>query len=524
MISGNVEGTNLNEEDDDNDGNSFGEALSKMIDNTEASVTRGGKTWSKVVQEIAREMSKGNFSGAFGAAESTLESKGAAGLPGRLCGILLVIVVLIVCWISELILGRILDRQNQSLSVAEDAESSQSRLFLHGLSFARYLMAWHVVLNHFAFGGESSQVTSGEGEPWAVFCRWGALAAPWFYMLSGFANSYSKLVSAPEKRDRQDDFIHAMVKKVLTWYPFYMVALIWCAIRVATVDAEDWAHFTAHGMTIGGWIWGEDETFPYLTGEMWLSWLVVYLLTWAPVHSALAESSDASQDSIIFTIHFMSFAITIPSVILEWIWFFNFPPYLMIQLWPSFCFGQATAFWFVKTCMEIKEIRVGPGSVVTRPTFVRKDVTEIPLLVRFGATITMLFFGIMFFTFSPYDKVPLIGKPVLPWFQKGFQLPVQGLMIVGFAAEVDPIAKLFARRPFRFAEKLTLTTFIFQGPIHYAVEDLTGETGMHFYFVVSLIVFSVAIHYLIERPYRQWLGERERGETWKEESESIKQT
>merc|ERR1719454_1664305 len=118
-------------------------------------------------------------------------------------------------------------------------------------------MAWHVVLDHLAFGGENGQKqTSMEGEPWAVFARWGALAAPWFYMVSGFTNSYSKMVGPAENR-HSEEFIHAMVKRVLTWYPFYLLALIWCAIRFATTDAEDWAQFLAHGMTVQGVVWAD---------------------------------------------------------------------------------------------------------------------------------------------------------------------------------------------------------------------------------------------------------------------------
>jgi len=143
-------------------------------------------------------------------------------------------------------------------------------------------------------------------------------------------------------------------------------------------------------------------------------------------------------------------------------------------------------------------------------------VTEIPVLVRFGVTISFLVLGVCFFTFSPYDPVPLFKKPVLPLVQKGFQLPLQGLMVVGFAAEIDPIAKLFARRPFRYAEKLTLLTFIFQAPVYNTIKDLTGWGGITWTFVAALIAFTVVGHYLVERPYRQWRGNRQRGESWKE--------
>lgn len=473
-----------------------------------------GRTISKMAIASADEVAQGHFLGAFAAATSALstELEGEDKGKGASFGISMVFVLTSACWIAELVLAKFWNGENQD----DVREASESRLFLHALSFARYLMAWHVVLNHFAYGGYTAEQTSMVGEPWAVFCRWGVLAAPWFYMVSGFTNSYSKLVGS--QPNVEEDFIHAMIKRGLSWYPFYLIALIWCAIRVATSEAEDWAHFMAHTFTIHGLVW-DKESFPFLTGDVWLSWLIAYMLTWAPFHSAMADGTEQAKDSFIWTVFYMSFVIAIPSAILEWIWFAGFPLYSMVQLWPSFAFGQALAFWFVKNCMEQRELQVGPSgvAVMTQPVWVRKKVNEIPVLVRFGATISITIFGLMFFTFSPHDIVPLFGKPVLPLIQKGFQLPFQGLMVVGFAAEVDPLAKLFARRPFRFAEKLTLMTFLFQVPIYNTINDWMGwSSGMTWTFVACLVSFTVAAHFLVERPYRQWRGDRERGENWKE--------
>lgn len=474
-----------------------------------------GKALSKMASVSADEVSHGHLLGAFVAAGSTLseevdpeEYEG----PTQSLGILLVFVLPTVCWLSELIAAKVFDTLPIDEAVRDVPET---RLVLHALSFARYLMAWHVVLDHFAYGGNTKQQTSLIGEPWAVFARWGALAAPWFFMVSGFTNSYSKLVGPQEKRAKEEDFISAMVKRVLSWYPFYLIALIWCAIRVATSDAEDWAQFVAHTVTVHGLVW-EQDSFPFLTGDVWLSFLVVYLLSWAPMHAALGDGSDQSKDRVIWTVFTTSFFITIPSAILEWLWFGDCSFFHMLQLWPSFVFGQALAFWFVKNCMEEKDSQVGTSNVLTEPVWVRRKVNEIPVLVRFGTTISILIFGFMFFTFSPYDVMPLFKKPVLPLLQKGFQLPLQGLMVVGLAAEIDPISKFFARRPFRFAEKLTLMTFLFQVPVYNTIKDLTGLAGMSWTFIGCLVAFTVVAHFLLERPYRHLRGDRERGENWKE--------
>lgn len=495
-----------------------------MEDGSSASSQAAGGEPQRLDQEPLTagigELKIGPWIGALEAAGTTFSQELEAGAkePTKSFGILIVFVLSTVCWVSELVLAKFWDHQAQE----EAAEVADSRLFLHALSFVRYLMAWHVVFDHFACGGVlNRKQTSMVGEPLDVLARWGALAVPWFFMVSGFTNSYSKLVGPQEQRGQEEDFIHAMVKRALTWYPFYLIALIWCAVRLATTDAEDWAHFLAHTMSIHGLVW-EDASFPFVRGDVWFSWLVVYLLQWAPMHSAIGDGSEQSKDTVIWTIFYTSFFIAIPSAILEWYWFAGFPLYAAAQMWPSFVFGQALAFWFVKNCLEERDVQVGPSAVVTRPVWVRKRVNEIPVFVRFGATISLLVFGIMFFTFSPYDPVPLFGKPVMPLIQKGFQLPLQGLMVVGLAAEIDPVAKLFARRPFRFTEKLALLTFVFQVPIYNTIKDLTGWSGMTWTFAGTLVAFTVVVHFGLERPYRKWRGNRERGERWKPMEESPK--
>jgi len=124
--------------------------------------------------------------------------------------------------------------------------------------------------------------------------------------------------------------------------------------------------------------------------------------------------------------------------------------------------------------------------------------------------VSFLIFGLAFFSFSPYDNLPLLKKPITPFLIKGGLLPLQGLMIAGLACEVDPMAKLFARKPFRWAEKLALTSFILQVPIHNCVKDLTGWDGLTWTFCGILVAASIAAHVLLERPWRRFLGIRDK--------------
>lgn len=371
---------------------------------------------------------------------------------------------------------------------------------LYAISFVRYLMSWHVVLNNFYRRGDGHQ-TSAVGQPWAVFARWGVLAAPWFFIASGFTNTYSKLTGP--RPDQEEDFMYGMVRRVATWYPLFLLTLTWCALRMWSTQAEDWSHYMANMLLIHGVIW-ENGYFPFMIGDWWFCFLMVYLLTFSPMYGVLSSCAN----SVLWTMFTLAFVVAVPSAMLEWHMFGKFPPFLLLQYWPSFIFGQALAVWFVRTCMQQRAAVVAKGSARVGHVWVIRPVHEIPALVRFGVTVSFAAFGIMFFTFSPYDHLPLIHKEVAPLLIKGGLAPLQGLMIVGLACEVDPMAKLFARKPFRWAEKVTLTNFVFQVPVHNAVRDLFGWDGFTWTFSFALFSFSVLGYLAIELPWRRFLGVR----------------
>jgi hypothetical protein len=312
-----------------------------------------------------------------------------------------------------------------------------------------------------------------------------------FFLLSGFSQTYSKMVGP--RADVQEDWFIAMVKRALPWYGLFAVSLTWCALRLWSMEAEDWTHYLASLLLIDGFIF-EPDTFPFVRGSWWLCFLMVYLVVWFPLHQVLNNSTN----SVIWTLYTIATIIVIPSSILEWYFMKEMSLFTMIQYWPSFVFGQALATWFVRNCMAQK-------AFTTEQVYVMRPVHEIPVQVRFGPTIGFLFLGIIFFSISPYDKLVLLKRPCAPLFLKGGLLPLMGIMVAGLAAEVDPLAKLFARRPFRWGEKLALTTFILQTPVHNTIQDWTGWDGLTWTFSGSLLLVSIAAYWFVERNYRHFL-------------------
>lgn len=440
-------------------------------------------------------------------------------------GILAVILLISLCWVIELALaarrpaaiatigssssnsyggygyaayapegGPELNREKETLTQA------QGKQILYALSFVRYMVTWHAVLNNFYRRGDEHE-TSAMGHPWTVFARWGVTAAPWLFIASGFLNTYAKLTGP--KPEKEEDFVYAMVRRVATWYPLFIISLTWCALKVWSTRAEDWSHYMANVLLIHGVIWDESY-FPFMLGDWWLSFLMIYFLTFSPMYGVLSTCAN----SVLWTMFTLAFVVAVPSAILEWHMFGDFPPFFLLQYWPLFIFGQALAVWFVRTCMQQRAAVVAKGSSHMTTVWVVRPVHEIPPLVRFGMTLSSLILGIMFFTFSPYDKLPLIRREVLPLMIKGGLAPLQGLMIVGLACEVDPMAKLLARKPFRWADKLVLTTFIFQVPVHNAVKDAFGWEGFTVAFVFALFIFSMLAYATVEMPWRRFLHVR----------------
>lgn len=423
-------------------------------------------------------------------------------------GMLGVLLVVAGAWATELVLSNKQFNEEPSEGAREDGR------FLRALGFARYLAALHVVLDHFWKRSAGDEVAVA-GDTWAVFARWGLLSAPFFFVLGGFCSTYWKLIGP--QRTADEDPIWAMVRKVRSWYPLYALSLTWCAVRLLSKEAEDWSHYLANMFLINSIIW-DNEQFPYLSGGWWLCYFMVFLLTWSTMYKVLydsvystrgRDSSTANSDSVLWTVFVTSWGLCIPSALFEWYFMEDFPPFAMIQYWPSFIFGQALAFWFVLHCMRpaalVPDAASGKGRRQTTDAFVMLEEHEILPLVRYGPTIAYVLLGLQCFMYSPYDNFAPTSQPVTPLVMKGGLLPLLGLLVLGLACEADPIAKLFARKPFLWADRLAFGTFALQVPVHNAVQDIFGFTGLTWTFSVTLFAMTLLGHWGIERPWRKYL-------------------
>lgn len=366
-------------------------------------------------------------------------------------------------------------------------------------SFARFLMAWYVVFYYFRPPGQT--YPDGPDED-LDFARWGMVCAPCFFTMSGFSHSYAKLVSsAPEE---VEEWVPSVGWRVASWYPLYFISISWSALRIGSLYAEDLSHFLGHVFLLDGFLWETwvAPTFPYFLGSWWLSFFVAYLAWWSPLHHVLAESSSPQ----LWTVLVIAFIVFVPSALCEVLFMGEWAPFMIFQYWPSFVGGQALAVWFLRNCMCQAKTGTasstgGSGAVVHK----MRPSTELPFLVRYGVTITTLILGFCSLSFSLYGKIGFISWKWAPFLLKGGLAPLLYMFVAGLAAEVDPIARLFVRRPFCLTERLSLGTFFLQVPVQNTVVDVAGIEGLSFTFVASLFVTSIAAQYLVDQPWQRFL-------------------
>lgn len=224
-------------------------------------------------------------------------------------GILIVLAVIGTLWMLELLLTKRFDEK--MLEHADQKKNPDRPHWLAALGAARYLMSWHVVLGNFYSPGGMTDFSSGN--QWYSFASWAALAAPWFFAVSGFSHTYAKLVGLCA--DVQEDWFYGMLQRIAPWYPFALISLVCCAIRSRSAQAEDWADFMANVLLIHGFIW-DGTRFPYMLGDWWLSFLALYLIFFSPLYQAIRDAPN----SLLWTVFFIAILCAVPIAIFDWIW------------------------------------------------------------------------------------------------------------------------------------------------------------------------------------------------------------
>lgn len=467
-----------------------------------------GEAVSQGVMGSAAKLRDGDFHGALEAARGALtqakvESDKAtrsfrSSVPRLLAVILLVIGIGLLWGIEHLLSPRTDQDSLGSAILGSPSESQKVGEFYHfpALGTLRFLLSIMVLLFNF-YPWTIQEVQSRKAGILSCFASWGVLAAPMFFTLSGFCQSYAKMVGS--KAQLEEDFISAFVVRIMAWYPYYAISLIFLASYFFSYSAWDWSSFTAQFFLISGAFETRKVTFPYLPCSWWFSLLAVYTLGWYPMHTVL----KGSLNSVIWTMFTVATTVVIPSVLLEYLFLSEEPLFQMIQYSPSYFFGQALAIWQVKHCM-LMQVQTGQSGSPSTQLLTLQPVGEMPFSARFGVTTSCLIMGMVMIFISPFDELPVIRKPCASIFTKGLLLPVFGLHIVGLCNEADPLARLAARPVVSWAGKLALSMFLLALPMHVAIREMLGFDGFTLTFLASLLAVSVAGYFLIEVPSRRF--------------------
>mmetsp|Transcript_3103 Transcript_3103/g.7195 ORF Transcript_3103/g.7195 Transcript_3103/m.7195 type:complete len:570 (-) Transcript_3103:54-1763(-) len=458
-----------------------------------------GGALSQAVLVGGLKLKEGDVAGAFrAAADSMIEARAKAAEATRsfksaawsAACVLLLFVGIGALWGLEYLVA---PRSEQDATQVQAPNTTQDLHRFPALGFLRFMLSCMVLLYNF-YPWTTQDVKRRAGDSIAAFSSWGLLAAPLFFTLSGFCLTYSKL--AGPKASLEEEMLSAMVGRIMVWYPFYVMVLLFLSVVYFSYSAWDWTSFMAHFFLISGSFQEHhEEVFPYLPCSWWFTCLAAYTLTWLPMHNILKNSSD----SVIWTLFVVSSGVVIPSVLLEWLFFKDMAIFELLQYSFSFYNGQALAVWQVNHCMVLQVQTASP----TKQQRILQPVSEMPFSVRFGVTGSALILGLIMIFICPFDEVPLFRKPCYPIFTKGLLSPVFSLLVLGLCNEADPLARLAARVPLCWAGRLSLSMFLLALPIHIALESTLEFTGFTMTFLGVLLAASAVGHFAIEVPSRR---------------------
>eukprot|EP00437_Effrenium_voratum_P014946 CAMPEP_0181446410 /NCGR_PEP_ID=MMETSP1110-20121109/26090_1 /TAXON_ID=174948 /ORGANISM="Symbiodinium sp., Strain CCMP421" /LENGTH=552 /DNA_ID=CAMNT_0023570487 /DNA_START=90 /DNA_END=1748 /DNA_ORIENTATION=- len=465
-----------------------------------------GGALSKAVTQSADKLWEGDLTGAVkvtsdAMAQAQHDAQTASGsfrsAARRAACVLLLILGVGCLWGVEYLLAAY--AEPESILAVREREGQEQFYYFPALGWLRFVLSCMILLYNF-YPWTVNDVRRREAGLPAVFASWGLLAIPLLFTLSGFCHSYSKLVGP--KAQLEEDLMSSMVLRIMPWYPYYIIVLIFLSVFFFSFSAWDWTSFTGQVFLVNGAVMDHNQpTFPYFPCSWWFSNLAAYTLCWHPMHMVLKPSGD----SVLWTMFVVATAVVIPSVFLEWLFFADMAIFELVQYSPAFFFGQALAVWQVNHCMLV-QVQTAPQASPGKPSWTLQPMAEMPFSVRFGVTTSVLVLGVVMIFICPFDQVPLIRKECMPIFTKGGLLPIFGLLILGLCNEADPLARLAARPPLCSAGKLSLSIFMLALPVHLAVQLGFGFGGFTWTFLALLFASSIMGHFLIELPSRRLAG------------------
>ncbi|CAM9132528.1 unnamed protein product [Chrysoparadoxa australica] len=345
--------------------------------------------------------------------------------------------------------------------------------YLSAFDGARFAAALHVVAGHYAADG-AKVITS------KYIMNWGFTWVPWFLMLSGFVLTYASLKREAEGKPHTSPPLAFLLKRVQRIYPVYVLGLI-IAYCIALSNGS-WVNIT----------WVEAISSMTLT-QAWLPtitelvvqphcWFLSAIIPLWYFHGKIQKVvSGLSCDRL--------WAMMVVIMLLPWMLVVILPHIIGVDVnWYSQHAWGNTTTW---TDILVVVFKFHPMSYIHVYTFgvglaclLRDYRHDPPLLFKYGATIGYLGLTLIF-------SVPELRPPAAKLSCRlGVLAPLQGLLLLGLAFRVDPLARLLSTYVCRQLGAYSYAQYVLQ----FVVLALWKGWADFGYFIVLLASAILATH------------------------------
>lgn len=386
---------------------------------------------------------------------------------------------------------------------------------MRALGFARYLASCHVVAGHWYAG-------------FSDFARWGFTWVPFFFIVSGFVLTFSRLTSQNPERTEP---IHRFVwKRLGSVYPLFVLSLVmllfvesWHGHPMSTTT---WVSLPFSLLLMQAWTWHSLDCQPseftvclasWNIPTWFLSCLFVYWIAWTPLyHKVRALSIRGTQIAMALCV---LFGLAWPS-----------GTFLLLGLHGS-SFPWGEPLLEIAKFNPISYVHVFVFGMLLARLFVESEKSLLgDVCGRCGALAAYVILIAIFCALrDPFASLPLCGTDLVGnltlLFRNCLLMPVHGLLVWGLAMERDPLAKLFSQRPLVYGGLISYPQYVLQVPVYLLVrgifhDDLYNECAesclslksplpalvKRFHATSYLVLFLAASFsaVFVIQPYRKW--------------------
>lgn len=167
----------------------------------------------------------------------------------------------------------------------------------------------------------------------------------------------------------------------------------------------------------------------------------------------------------------------------------------------TFVGGIACARIFILTAMHDAET-LGPVNAESRR--IALDSSRAPWFFRFGCCLGYSIY-ILLVALAPSEWVVSLSSPVYYFSHNGGLMPVMGLVLLGAAVGIDPLAEwIFKSHPFLMLGRISYIQYLFQRSIwNFVKEHAAGDILMWLYPIV-LIAWAYSVQRWLQAPLTDW--------------------